>query len=132
MGMRRGRSRRRTRRRMRRRRRRRVLLVGGLLAFGAYKLSSRDADRIQQETGTNPEDMTDQELEAAMDRLGIEKQYRDASDQEQSAAAAAAAPADGGMSSVIDDLERLAKLNSEGILTDEEFAAKKRELLNEE
>ena len=118
MGMRRGRARRRTRRRMRRRRRRRVLLVGGLLAFGAYKLSSRDADRIQQETGTNPEDMTDQELEAAMDRLGIEKQYRDASDQEQSAAAAA--PADGGMSSVIDDLERLAKLNSEGILTDEE------------
>jgi hypothetical protein len=114
---------------MRRRRRRRVLLVGGLLAFGAYKLSKRDADRIQQDTGTNPEDMTDEELESSMDRLGIEKQYRDAADQEQTAAAA---PADDGMSSVIDDLERLAKLNSEGVLTDEEFAAKKRELLNEE
>jgi hypothetical protein len=114
---------------MRRRRRRRVLLVGGLLAFGAYKLSKRDADRIQQDTGVNPEDMTDEELESSMDRLGIEKQYRDASDQEQTAAAA---PAVDGMSSMLDDLERLAKLNSEGILTDEEFAAKKRELLNEE
>lgn len=53
-----------------------MLLVGGLVAFGAYKMSKRDADRIQRESGIPPEEMTDEELEAAMERLGIEKQYR--------------------------------------------------------
>jgi len=112
---------------MRRRRRRRVLLVGGLVAFGAYKLSQRDADRIEEETGVPPEEMTDEELESAMDRLGIEKQTRDASDQEVSAAPDQ--PAGGGMGSDLDDLERLAHLHDEGILTDEEFTAKKRQIL---
>ncbi len=57
---------------MRRRRRRRILLVGGLVAFGAYKMSTRDADRVKEHTGTDPEEMTDEELEQAMDELGIE------------------------------------------------------------
>ena len=47
----------------RRRRRRRVLLVGGLVAFGAYKLSKKDAKRIEEHTGTDPEEMSDEELE---------------------------------------------------------------------
>jgi len=71
---------------MRRRRRRRVLLVGGLVAFGAYKLSTRDAQRVEEHTGVAPEEMTDEELERAMDDLGIEKQMRDADDVEQGAA----------------------------------------------
>ena len=58
----------------RRRRRRRRLLVGGMVAFGAYKMSKKDADKIQQTTGQDPEEMTDQELEQAMDQCGIEKQ----------------------------------------------------------
>ena len=53
------RSRRRMRRR-RRRRRRRILLVGGLLAFGAYKMSKKDAQRVEEHTGEAPEDMTDE------------------------------------------------------------------------
>ncbi len=84
MGMRRGRgTARRGRRRMRRRRRRRVLLVGGLVAFGAYKLSTRDAKRVEEHTGVAPEEMTDEELERAMNDLGIEKQMRDAEEVEQ-------------------------------------------------
>jgi hypothetical protein len=59
-----------------------MLLVGGLVAFGAYKMSTKDADRIKQDTGVDPEEMTDDELEAAMAKLGIEKQYRDAEDVE--------------------------------------------------
>jgi hypothetical protein len=131
-GMRRGGARRRrtmrrqTQRRMRRRRRRRILLVGGLLAFGAYKLSKRDAQRIEEHTGTAPEDMTDEELERAMDELNIEKQYRDASDQEyveEAPAQEASEP------SYLDELERLAQLRDQGVITDEEFEAKKKQLL---
>ena len=59
---------------MRRRRRRRRLLVGGMLAFGAYKMSKQQADQVQQHTGVDPEELTDQELAQAMDELGIDKQ----------------------------------------------------------
>jgi len=58
----------------RRRRRRRRVLVGGMVAFGAYKMSKSDADKIQQQTGQDPEEMSDQELEQAMAQAGIEKQ----------------------------------------------------------
>ena len=87
-GARRGAGMRRGRRRMRRRRRRRILLVGGLVAFGAYKMSTRDADRIKEDTGIDPEEMTDEELEASMTKLGIEKQYRDNNDTEEGASSA--------------------------------------------
>jgi hypothetical protein len=47
-----------------------------LVAFGAYKFSQRDADRIEEHTGIPPEEMTDEELEQAADELGIEVQKR--------------------------------------------------------
>ena len=94
----------------RRRRRRRVLLVGGLVAFGAYKLSTKDAQRIEEHTGTDPEELTDEELEKAMGELNIEKQYRDESDQEVSEAAPAAVSQGADTPSYLDELERLAKL----------------------
>ncbi len=118
------RRRRMVRRMRRRRRRRRILLVGGLLAFGAYKMSKKDAQRVEEHTGTNPEEMTDQELEKAMAELNIEKQYRDDSDQEVAQEGAGTEEP-----SYIDELERLAKLRDQGILTDDEFAAKKKQLL---
>jgi hypothetical protein len=59
---------------MRRRRRRRRMLVGGLVAFGAYKMTSKQSQDIEAHTGVDPEEMTDQELAQAMDELGIEKQ----------------------------------------------------------
>jgi hypothetical protein len=113
-------------RRRRRRRRRRILLVGGLLAFGAYKMSKKDAQKVEEHTGTAPEDMTDEELEKAMDELNIEKQYRDDSDQEyveDSPAKGTSEP------SYIDELERLAKLRDDGVITEEDFEAKKKQLL---
>jgi len=113
---------RRGRRRMRRRRRRRILLVGGLVAFGAYKLSTRDAKRVEEHSGIPPEEMTDEELAKSMDELGIEKQTRDASDVEQGAAAAPAA-------SPADELTKLAALRDQGVLTDAEFDAQKQQIL---
>ncbi len=59
---------------VRRRRRRRRMLVGGMVAFGAYKMSKSQADQIQQHTGVDPEELTDEELAKAQDELGIEKQ----------------------------------------------------------
>jgi hypothetical protein len=129
MGRRRGgmrRQRRMAMRRRRRRRRRRILLVGGLLAFGAYKLSKRDAQRIEEHTGTSPEEMTDEELEKAMDELNIEKQYRDDSDQEYVEEAPSQEDSE---PSYLDELERLAKLKDKGVITKEDFETKKKQLL---
>ncbi len=84
---------RRVRRTRRRRRRRRILLVGGLVAFGAYKMSTKDADRVKEHTGTDPEELTDEELAQAMDQLGIDKQQVTAADQEIDAPGDATTPA---------------------------------------
>ena len=134
MGRRGGRRRRTMRRRMRmrrrrRRRRRRILLVGGLLAFGAYKMSKKDAQRVEEHTGKSPEDMSDAELERAMDELNIEKQYRDDSDQEVAEQASDQASQEGSEPSYLDELERLGKLRDQGVITEEEFEAKKKQLL---
>lgn len=119
---------RRTRRRRRRVRRRRVLLVGGLVAFGAYKMSTRDADRIEEHTGVPPEELDDAELDQAMTDLNIPKESVTAADQETGGSEPApSAPAAG--SSDLDQLEKLADLHAQGILTDEEFAAKKKQIL---
>ncbi len=122
-------------RRRRRRRRRRILLVGGLVAFGAYKMSKKDAQRVEEHTGASPEELSDEELEKAMAELNIEKQYRDESDQEATASnpsttgqvtstQAAAEP------SYLDELERLAELKDQGTITKEEFEDKKKQLLD--
>jgi hypothetical protein len=105
-----------------RQRRRRLLLVGGLVAFGAYKLSKRDVKRVEEHTGQKAEELTDEQLEQAMDQLGIEKET--VSDEEWAAAEKAEA-----QTSYLDELERLGELHKQGILTDEEFATKKKEVL---
>ena len=119
------------RRAVRRRRRRRMLLVGGLVAFGTYKMTSRDADRIKEHTGVDPEELTDEELAQAMDELDIEQQVLTDEDREEaSAAPAAPAPAEAsGGASDLEQLEKLAQLRDAGVLTDEEFEAKKRQIL---
>ena len=117
---------RRTRRRVRRHRRvrrRRILLVGGLVALGAYKLSKRDVQRVEEYTGQDAEDLTDAELEQAMDELNIEKQKREASDVEYYE------EQDMEETSYIDELERLGKLKDDGYITEQEYEDKKRQLL---
>ena len=62
------------RRRRRRVARRRIALVGGMVAFGAHKMSESQAKQIQEHTGVPPEELEDEDLEAAMNELGIPKQ----------------------------------------------------------
>lgn len=96
------------------------MLVGGLVAFGAYKMSTRDAKRVEEHTGVPPEEMTDAELSKAMDDLGVEKQTRAADDVEEGAAASPSTER-----TDLEELEKLADLHAKGVLTDDEFAAAK-------
>jgi hypothetical protein len=48
-----------------------ILLVGGTAA--AYKLHKNDVEKIEQQTGRPADDLTEQELKAAMNKLGIKQ-----------------------------------------------------------
>ncbi len=141
---------RRTSRRVMRRTIRRTVLVGGMVALAVggtaavIKLSQKDVDRIEQHTGKKAEDLSEQELDRAMDDLGIKEQElsdRDVAAIEagmtkeqapQPAVAPPAAPPPGAVPaepSYIDELEKLAGLRDKGIITEEEFQAKKKQLL---
>ncbi|MFN2233605.1 MAG: SHOCT domain-containing protein [Anaerolineales bacterium] len=136
-------ARRTTRRVMRRRLRRRVM-VGGmvLLAVGgtaaAIKLSQKDAQRIEEHTGASVEELSDEELTGAMKDLGIQSAELTVEDK---AALSSSPPVDDELESspittsqsssetYLDELEKLAGLRDRGIITDEEFEAKKKQLL---
>lgn len=141
-------------RRRRRRRRRRIILVGGAIALGTsavHKYSQKDVERIEQQTGKPAEELTDEELTQATQQLGIQPQEMsdeewdavEASDAEEDAAypdddvepAAVAQPAAvqpaAAQPDYIDQLKRLADLRDKGILTDEEFDAKKKQILDQ-
>ena len=133
---------RRTVRRTRRRIRRRRVMIGGfvlLAASGTYaavKLSQKDAQRIEEHTGYPPDELEDQDLQDAMQELNI--QSEPITDQDQAALGSAAtdataaptpAPAPASAPSYLDELEKLGELRDKGIITDEEFEAKKKELL---
>ncbi len=108
---------------MRRRRRRRMVLVGGLVALGAYKLSKRDVESVEEHTIKKAEDLSDEELDQAMDDLNIQKQEMTDEEWEQ------VEKADAQEDDYIEELERLADLHEKGIITDEEFETKKGQLL---
>jgi len=139
-------------------RRRRILLTGGLVAIAvkgtsnAIKLSQQDAQRIERHTGQKPEDLSEAQLEAAIEELDIETQELtdadvaaiEAADAEPETGATAAAPAPApaapaapapaapaapSQADYIAELKKLAELKDMGILTEEEFEAKKRQLL---
>ncbi len=110
-----------SRRMRRRRRRRRVILAGGLIALGAHKLSKKDVDAIEAQTGKPAEELSDEELDQAMSDLNI--QGEEMTDEEMDQVDAA------DEEDYIDQLERLGALHDQGVLTDEEFAAKKAQLL---
>lgn len=147
---------RRTSRRRRRRRRRRIVVGGMVLlavggaAYGAVKLSQKDSQRIEEQTGVSVEELTEEELVAAMKDLGIES--IELSDEDKAALAAEGGQAEVGGATVsyegqpqaapaapqappeaapsyLEELEKLAALRDQGVITDEEFAAKKGQLL---
>lgn len=122
-----------------------MLLAVGAVAYGAVKLTRKDADRIEQHTGTSVEELSDEDLVVAMEELGIQSIELDENDRaiitretdqslpstESSAASVEpeALPAQEVSSSYLDELERLAGLRDQGVITEEEFAAKKGQLL---
>jgi hypothetical protein len=64
-------------RRMRRRMRRRMIVATGVIvAVGAsaVKMSQSEVDQVEQHTGAKVEDLSEEQLDAAMGDLGIEGQ----------------------------------------------------------
>jgi hypothetical protein len=123
-------------------------LVGGmvLLAAGgtaaAIKLTQKDAQRIEQHTGASVEELTEEELVEAMRHLGIKSIELDDNDRATIAdqgdysladapqpAAAEAAGVGEPEPSYLDELERLADLRDRGIISEDDFEAKKGQLL---
>ena len=122
---------------MRRRMRRRIIIGGAvLIAAGtsAVKMSQSEAQQVEQYTGQKPEDLSEEQLDAAMDDLGIEGQ--EPTDQEiamleaeEQNAPSVPEYAPASQEDLITQLERLGTLRAQGILTEEEFAAAKQKLL---
>ena len=112
-----------------------LLAVGGTAA--AIKLSQKDADRIEQHTGASVEELSDQELTSAMSELGIqsaeltpeEKAALQADSAADAAPGAAPTAPPAAEPDYLADLEKLAGLRDRGIITQEEFEAKKQQLL---
>jgi len=111
-----------------------VLLAVGGAAYGAVKLTQQDTQRIEEHTGASVEELTEEELIAAMEDLGIQSIELTEGDQaviarEPEVTSSAAAPASSEEVSYLDELERLAALRDQGIITQEDFEAKKKQLL---
>lgn len=122
-----------------------MMLVGGMVAIAvagtssAIKMSQQDAQRIEDHTGMKPEDLTEEQFEQALNDLEIDTDELtdaevaaiEAADAEPSAAAAAPPPpaASAPQDDYITQLERLGTLRDQGILTNEEFEAKKKQIL---
>lgn len=125
-------------RRTRRRRRRRMVLVGGFMvlaasgAYAAVKLSKKDADRIEEYTGQPPDQLEDEDLQSAMQDLNIQSQPMTEEDQaalSQAPPPEEDVPAASSTTSYLEELEKLGELRDKGFITDEEFEAKKKDLL---
>jgi hypothetical protein len=128
-----------------------VLLAVGGTAAGAVKLSQKDAQRIEEHAGASVEELSEEELVAAMQELGIQSIELDENDQAiiaketgqdapappstapvaeaQAPAAEPEVAAATPEQSYLDELERLASLRDQGIISDEDFEAKKKQLL---
>ena len=131
---------RRSRRRRRRRRRSRILVGGAVLlgvggaAYGAVKLSKKDADKIEEYTGASVEELDEDELLTAMQDLGIQSDELDENDKaiitrESSNSQTTPVGPPESEPSYLDELDRLAALRDQGVISDDEFAAKKNQLL---
>ena len=62
---------------MRRRMRRRMIVAGAVIiavGMSATKMSQSEVQQVEQHTGKKAEDLTEEQLDAAMNDLGIEGQ----------------------------------------------------------
>ena len=108
-----------------------MALAGGAVA---YKLSKRDAERIEEKSGQSVEEMSEEELQQSMDDLGIQSQELTEEDQAyldryEAEGEPVSTDAPSGEPGYLNELERLGHLRDEGYITEEEFEAKKKELL---
>jgi hypothetical protein len=89
-------------------------------------------DKVEEYTGKSAEDLTEDELLDAMDRLGIQKMELNDEDKaaieySESDNLSSSQKAD---NSYLDELERLADLMDRGVISEQDFEAKKKSLLN--
>ena len=114
-------------------------MVGGTAA--AYKLNKKDVEKIEKQTGKSADDLTEEELKAAMKRLGIKQleltdedeaamDKTDAEDASKEQVTTAKATSTAQVQDPMTLLKQLGELKAAGILTEEEFEAKKAELLS--
>ena len=47
-------------------------MIGG--AYSSYKMSKQEVQQVEEHTGKSAEDLTEEEMEAALDDLGIQDQ----------------------------------------------------------
>jgi hypothetical protein len=111
-----------------------ILVTAGAAAYGAYKFSKQDVDRIEEHTGESIDELEDDELQGAMKDLNIQSQ--ELNDEDKAAlgdeggtgSPQADAQAAGG-GDYLDELEKLGDLHDSGIITDEEFEMQKKKIL---
>lgn len=125
-------------------RRRRILVDGAILLLiggAAYKLGQSSVRDIERHTGKAADTLTEQEMEAAMSSLNIEGQDLTQKDMDTlkteaggdtsapAKSTATASSATTNPSNYVEELKKLAELKEMGIVTDEEFESKKKQLL---
>jgi len=119
---------------------RRTVLVSGMVLLAAsgtaaaIKLSQKDAQRIEEHTGLSPQELEDQDLEQAMQELNIQSQPLTPEEQAALAPKSDQTPAQSSspkttQADYLAELEKLGELRDKGIITEEEFQAKKKQLL---
>jgi hypothetical protein len=111
-----------------------TILILGATAGVAYKLGQKQAQQIEEYTGYPPDQLSEEDLQAAMTDLNIKSEPLDDDDRREIANAqsgskpAPSQPA-GDQEDYIEELRKLAELRDEGIITAKEFEAKKQQLL---
>ncbi len=110
------------------------LLIMGATAGVAYKLGKSQAQQIQEYTGYPPDQLSEADLQEAITDLDITPEPLDEADRQAMNSAgppppAASLPPADAQADYIDELKRLAELKEAGIISNEEFEAKKKQLL---
>ena len=106
------------------------MLLAGALVVGtgalAYKLGKKQTKQVEEASGKPIDEMTDEEIQKYVEENNIETEPLD--EHDRAYLDANKAQPKGG--SYLDEIERLAKFRDEDIITEDEFQAKKKELLN--
>lgn len=112
------------------------LLILGATAGVAYKLGKNQAQQIQEHTGYPPDELSEEDLKAAMNELNIQPEPLDEEDKQAIASTSQKdvtpppqSASGTGDSDYIGELKQLAELRDAGIISAGEFEAKKQQLL---